>query len=148
MLLQSFCIYWDCQADRHCHKKQSSVPENVLWWNASCYSVTGYTAQTKPYMAETEAQIQTAVHRVSYSITQKLWHLSGLQPISLLNTTLVPKKSACFLQHTGCDIHNSSISSCILWELSRGGQLCFRLANKFAMYLHTGLLTHSAFAEF
>lgn len=101
-----------------------------------------YPAQTKPYMAEKKAHIQTAVYRVSYSITQKLWHLSGLQPITLLNTTLVPKKSACFLQHTGCDIDNSSISSCIPRELSRAGKLCIRLANKLVVYLHTGLFAH------
>jgi len=81
--------------------------------------------------------------KVSYSITQKLWHLSGLQPITLPNTTLVPKKSACFLQHTGCDIDNTSISSWIPRKLSRWGQSCFRLANKSVVYLHTGLFAHA-----
>lgn len=99
--------------------------------------------QTKPYMAEKKAHIHTAVHRVTYSITQNLWHLSGLQPIALPNTTLVPKKSACFLQHTGCDIDNTSISSRIPREHSRGGQSCFRLANKSADYFHTGLFAHA-----
>lgn len=95
-------------------------------------------------MAEKKAHIYTAVHRVSYSITQKLWHLSGLPPISLPNTTLVPKKSACFLQHTGCDIDNTSISSSIPRKLSRGGRWCFCLANNnLVVNLHTGLFAHA-----
>lgn len=89
-----------------------------------------YPAQTKPYMAEKKAHIQTAVYRVSYSITQKLWHLSGLQPITLLNTTLVPKKSACFLQHTGCDIDNSSISSLHSQGTQQSGQVMYSLSKQ------------------
>lgn len=91
-------------------------------------------------MAEEKAHIQIVVHRVTYSITQKLWHLSGLQPIALPNTTLVPKKSERFLQDTGCDIDSTSISSCIPRELSRG--VMFSLSKQ-VVYFHTGLFAHA-----
>lgn len=48
-------------------------------------------------MAEKKVHFQAApVNKTSYIITQKLRHLSGQQPIYLLNSILIPKESARF----------------------------------------------------
>lgn len=100
-----------------------------------------YPAQTKPYMAEKKAHIQTVVQSELQHYTKTLafiWptahhspkHHSGSQEVSV------------FLQHTGCDIDNTSISSCIPTELSKGGQSCFRFSKQVSR-LHTGLFAHA-----
>lgn len=117
-----------------------SKPNNDLRWKASHQSVTNRTWLRR-----------RLTFRQLCCIIQKLWRSSGLKPIALQNTTLVPKKSACFLQHIGRDIDThrlppsayTSISLCIPRELSRGGQSCFCLANNSVLYFHTGLFAHA-----
>lgn len=117
----------------------------ILRCTASCLATALCPTQTKPYKAE-RAQIHTAVHKVSYNITQNFWHFSGLQPITLLNTALVLRKSACFSQRTGWNTDNKrrcAFPGSPAEKKSPG----FCLVKKSVLCMHPGLFDHT-FIEF
>lgn len=86
-------------------------------------------------------RIQSAVRRVSYNITQKLWHLSGQYPIWLWETPLwFPRKSAWFSQHTGRDPGSNTQIEDVCVFTKQNAELFFfstRVVQKWGKWKHS-----------